>query len=504
MSTPISPSSHLPPIQSAPEQPKEQTTKQDELYHRIAMAWQSIPLEKYLEIGKSRRPDIPKAIQTHESKQQKIEISEQELDKLIQDLKKAAPEMSACIAELDELKPSAKALEPNVQSRVDAILRKYVLNGSFDPQTPLTWAASTQNPFLVSWLLEHGESADTADSTQTLPLGVAAYSVNLDIMELLVKHGGLPEGHLIRPNIYILIQPNSPPNYFEMVQYALKDLESTNIGKRLLENIAKGPHLVFITNNGELVNDCIDSSPVCPPSTKGRSSIIHYSGRASTYFTIDAMFASQPNFVALFHELTHAYHSSKGTNVDFGTECDKLGWFGDEEYKTIMGFPSKHPERKTPKITENALLAELKLKERIGYYDDIVLKQHSVAIFKRIQAIANLYREYYKECHYEGQAHNPPPPLLHFKPEYFGDSQKIIHIYNFFSEKTRSSILIEPATKQLPQPIDFQWKNFTEDQWPTDFERKKDDPIFADATIRGLGAYRLSEAEAGTESTKMG
>jgi hypothetical protein len=41
-----------------------------------------------------------------------------------------------------------------------------------------------------------------------------------------------------------------------------------------------------------------------------------------------------------------------------------------------MGFPSKNPERKPPKITENALLAELKLKERMGHLNAKVLENH--------------------------------------------------------------------------------------------------------------------------------
>ena len=72
-----------------------------------------------------------------------------------------------------------------------------------------------------------------------------------------------------------------------------------------------------------------------------------------------------PKHVILFHELTHAYHNLSGKRAT-SLLTDPLVWESDEEYKTIVGFPSKNKNRTTPKITENAFRKAEGLPERFG------------------------------------------------------------------------------------------------------------------------------------------
>lgn len=80
--------------------------------------------------------------------------------------------------------------------------------------------------------------------------------------------------------------------------------------------------------------------------------------------TSEAIFL--PKHVILFHELTHAYHHLSNKQA-WSNQSDPLVWESDEEYKTIIGFPSKSGKT-SPKITENAFRQAEGLPLRYGSY----------------------------------------------------------------------------------------------------------------------------------------
>ena len=391
-------------------------------------------------------------------------------------------ELEALISRLDQLTPGTS--DPCLNTDLEAFFPKLQQNGFFGTQTPLTWAISKEIECLVSWLLEHGARADQEDGTKKTPLSYEAAPLNLDIMELLIRHITLPDSELIRPNIYLLNQPNIPSNFREMVHSSLERLEKTR----------KDSHLVLITYDPTNTRNChnlFDSTS----AGKGSSTLIFYSGLESSYFSADGTSVTQPNFVGLAHELMHAHHASKGKAADLGTECDMMVWTHDEEYKTIVGFPSKNPARKTSKITENALLAELGLLERIGHgfppHND-----NQTPFSLRTQATAELYRKFCREFHYQGQAHNPPPSRrIQVTPEYFGASKKACLLHIGYSENKGTISVLTSLNLTRPSKH-YLWLNYARNKWPPELELKKVCPPYADVKVYSMGIYRLSEAEA--------
>lgn len=338
------------------------------------------------------------------------DLFEEEVYKFLVEVRLKAPAATACIKELKKLARSAKGTisSPALSNRLAAILQKHIQSGSFEPLTPLTWAVTKNSKLFVEWLLDHGERADLPDSTKALPLEYAVSHHLAFIAELLFRRSS-SQLKPSRPNIYVFPGLRDTPSSFDeaTLESWFEALEKIPVAQRLLEKIGRGPHPIFITSGlvgttflGEL------------ELRKGCSSIISFSGRGTSYISPDGTSCFCPNFVSLAHELIHACHNSYGKNRTFSTGCDSTVWTDPEEYHTIMGFPSKNPDRKTPKITQNAILAALGLPERISHCSGEVLNEPHNPTTQRILATAKQYKRFCDETHYHGQAHNPPPPMV--------------------------------------------------------------------------------------------
>jgi len=77
----------------------------------------------------------------------------------------------------------------------------------------------------------------------------------------------------------------------------------------------------------------------------GCSAKISYSLNSAHVFDSKGIVHKMPAFLALAHELIHAYHSSNGKSVTNATakqlsECAEKWWTDREEVHTIRGFPS--------------------------------------------------------------------------------------------------------------------------------------------------------------------
>jgi hypothetical protein len=347
---------------------------------------------------------------------------------------------------------------------------------------------------LICWLADHPAPPNDLHTHKKMAFSHALGQEDVDIMEIMARDGDIPESDRMRPNIYLVTKPNTPASFRATLESSLEQIEKTHIGKRLLEKIRESPHPFFIAFD-ESRNHCADPPEGTQIPGRGWSPLIYYSGQDTQYLTTDGTCATRPNFVAFFHELIHAYHFSKGKDVRSGTVCDKMVWKTDEEYKTIIGFPSKNQTRKTPKITENALLAELGLKERMSHHASKVLENHD-AFSIRFKATEKVYRQFVEESHYQGQAHSPPPSrLIQVTPEYFGDSKHAMLFYQIKTRHKRSSLSI-----YLTNPCDFPknrcWLNYSSQQWPPGLELKKVCPSYCYVQVEGMGIFRLSDAEA--------
>ena len=171
---------------------------------------------------------------------------------------------------------------------------------------------------------------------------------------------------VLRPNICIVANEQSP-HFESKVKAMLDSLEQISVGKRLIEKIGNAAHTIYIKQGNDFY--CYRQNEDAKILGKGCASVITCpdSSENDIYHTASLTLASKPPLVDFAHELIHAYHNSRGKNARNLFRCDTLVWSNDEEYHTIMGFPSKKPDRKTPKITENAILAALGLPERFGH-----------------------------------------------------------------------------------------------------------------------------------------
>lgn len=119
-----------------------------------------------------------------------------------------------------------------------------------------------------------------------------------------------------------------------------------------------------------------------------KEAIIILSLKDLACYSIKAEIIPIPKHVVLFHELTHAYHYLSGKRANT-ILSDCLVWKSDEEYKTIMGFPSKK-KKTTPKITENAFRKVENLPERLGSYAPLDDSKEAKMIFCRMKKLAKI------------------------------------------------------------------------------------------------------------------
>lgn len=143
------------------------------------------------------------------------------------------------------------------------------------------------------------------------------------------------------------------PKFITKIQCALYILSSKETGRLLIDKIEKGRHTVFI-NDSSTENSChYDNREDAEKREIGCSSTIYVTGNSWPGYSF---------FTVLGHELIHAMHASYGTVLPSSlNKSDKCIWSDDEEYNTIVGFPSKTHEI-TP--TDNRIRREHNVKER--------------------------------------------------------------------------------------------------------------------------------------------
>ncbi|HSX37657.1 MAG TPA: M91 family zinc metallopeptidase [Chlamydiales bacterium] len=190
----------------------------------------------------------------------------------------------------------------------------------------------------------------------------------------------------INKNIFT-ISEDVCPDFNIFVKSLIEKIEKNPIGTRLLEKIQQLSSQTYIVH-GEVdatylhTDHTIDGKR--PPVA-----IVQLSGKDQTCFSTSGASIPIPQHVGLFHELTHAYHylSDKIATTRFS---DPFIWKTDEEYKTIIGLPSKNG-KKTPKITENAYRKAEGLSERFGSWSPPISDLRAAWCAARIKLLGPIY-----------------------------------------------------------------------------------------------------------------
>lgn len=213
------------------------------------------------------------------------------------------------------------------------------------------------------------------------------------------------ESESIQPNIFI---PSSTKNYAfnRDVKVLFEKIEANPIGRRLLEKIQlySSEIHIFYGNTDETIsmhNQETRDLNIIPPV------FIRLSMKDRECFSTKGEPISFPKHVILFHELTHAYHALSGKRAN-SQICDPIVWESDEEYKTIVGFPSKK-KKITSKITENAFRIAEGLPERFGSWSPIGNNGRQRLSALRVRLLGKIY-EQNKQSNSENRS--PPPVAL--------------------------------------------------------------------------------------------
>lgn len=203
----------------------------------------------------------------------------------------------------------------------------------------------------------------------------------------------------IRPNIFIPSEKTDSACNND-VKILIEQIETNPIGRRLLEKIRLSSSEVFIGYG---------KRDKCAMFSEKDSNyvIISLSKKDFTCFSARGESIPFPKHVKLFHELTHAHHYFSGKRA-MGHLSDPLVWENDEEYKTIMGFPSKKGKT-TPKITENAFRRAEGLPERFGSWDPSGSSLRSALCAARIKILGAMHE---KSRSFFPENFAPPPIAL--------------------------------------------------------------------------------------------
>jgi len=308
---------------------------------------------------------------------------------------------------------------------------------------------------------------------------------------------------MIRPNIYLSCDEESL-RLENAVRNALDSLEQIPIGKQLIEKIGNAPHKIYIKKGKDFF--CVKENDDAENPGKGCRSVILFPDLNSienrTYYTAKLSLERKPAFVDFGHELIHAYHNSKGKRVINIFRCDTLIWSNDEEYHAIMGFPSKKENRKTPKITENAILSSLGLMERFGHISQSSIKP---VLYQRMKLVAQLYNQFCVENQYDGQSNNPPPPIINCSHKNLIPSNRVMLFYRIkdYEKLTEDALILNTINTPSPSE-DFVKEEFNGEQCPIGWQLKTVSPSNANKKVISVGLYRLSSLEADALDTSMG
>lgn len=221
-------------------------------------------------------------------------------------------------------------------------------------------------------------------------------------MSMISKWG--TESEEVKQNIFIPSE-TADRAFNRDIKIIIERIESNIVGKRLLEKIRLCASQIYIfygkKDKAIWVHDQESkTSSQIPPV------IISCSMKNLSCFSTKAESIPFPMHVILFHELTHAYHNLSGKRATSQT-TDPIVWESDEEYKTIMGFPSKKKERTKAKITENAFRKVEGLPERFGSWGPSFKDDKLALSAARIKVLGSI--------HERNQSTSPlsssPPPI---------------------------------------------------------------------------------------------
>lgn len=186
------------------------------------------------------------------------------------------------------------------------------------------------------------------DEFETLYNEIAAGSTSLKISE----HSGTVNGDAADTKY---------PGFQDKVLKALKRLMTTPSGRTLLKALAEGGYKVTIRPSAHGLATTGRNNDANAKNGKGTGSTIyfdpHFGDRTIKVFDKDGNELATPFFLALGHELIHAFHNEKGTNARDQVPSN-AAWDNKEEENTINGAKG---------VTENKLRKEHGLGKRFGH-----------------------------------------------------------------------------------------------------------------------------------------
>lgn len=295
-----------------------------------------------------------------------------------------------------------------------------------------------------------------------------------------------------RNNIYVA-EDLAYPEFFNAVLSDLARLEETSIGRRLIKKIESTTQKIFIQyrEREHLRIGESDHPHVCE-----NVFLLYYPGHGdSPYFTSDLTIAHKPSCANLAHELIHAYHYAKKNDASDRGRADGIVWTRDEEYHTIMGFPSKREGRTIPKVTENALLAEMGLPERFSHL--VPCEKIDPLFHKRTELAANIYKTKCQEIGYAGQRHNPPPPVINCSRKDLGLCTRLTLLYLLMQKDiSQSSTFVDVSCFLDKFPDDFVGAQIPPEECPVEWQLQNFLPDKDHSQVHSMGIYALSPLEA--------
>lgn len=206
---------------------------------------------------------------------------------------------------------------------------------------------------------------------------------------------------------------NGESLYYELLP-SFQLIQKNPIGQRLLEKIEDLIGTIYLTKSNENQAIYFKNKKIV---------VITLTFKNSLFYTIDGVIRPTPFYVIFFHELIHAYHFLSGKNAKT-CSTDPILWESDEEYKTIIGFPSKKSFRNKPKITENSFRKADNIPERFGSWDPLA---KSVG-HKLFQIRFGLLTQKYKNSLLDCSSNSPPRITVCTKEDLYFSDKYILYV----------------------------------------------------------------------------
>lgn len=167
-------------------------------------------------------------------------------------------------------------------------------------------------------------------------------------------------------NIFCYYNNYSPFNFVEKINECILNINSGCIGRKLIKKIENGKYRVLIRyENGK-----IEARSFKINETNEGPSIINIS-KTPDFFGIRGERIKCPTYIALAHELIHAYRFSRGKDQDIESMKKIKYWENENELIVITG----DPKQKYPRISENGIRKEHGLPLRFSHMFYYPLKE---------------------------------------------------------------------------------------------------------------------------------